>query len=520
MKERREGVFPPFLIKWSGECYGMEETVKMEKKPDIIFILTDDQGAWAMHCAGTPELYTPNLDRIASNGMRFENFFCASPVCSPARASLLTGKMPSSHGVHDWIRSGNVDREKFAEQGRENPYGTGYDMEEKPIGYLDEQIAYTDLLAKNGYQCALAGKWHLGDSVRMQHGFSRWYTLGLGGCCYYHPDIVEDGQIQVQHGKYVTELITDKALEWLDEFLEKDDPFYLSVHYTAPHSPWGEEQHPKKWIDYYRDCAFESIPDIPDHPDMTTGPVYGTKKRRENLIGYFAAISAMDEQVGRILDRLEGSGRAQDVLLIFAADNGMSMGQHGIWGKGNGTFPMNMYDTAVKVPFLVTWPGHIREGSVCEELISAYDLFPTLMSLAGIDYSSAGDLCGHSFADILCGTESGETEKTNKGIVVYDEYGPVRMIRTKEWKYVHRYPYGKNELYDLKEDPQEENNLYGQERYEEVILDLRKRLEGWFARYADADLDGVRQAVTGAGQLGPAGKRAGRVEIYAPVELI
>ncbi len=94
------------------------------------------------------------------------------------------------------------------------------------------------------------------------------------------------------------------------------------------------------------------------------------------------------------------------------------------------------------------------------------------------------------------------------------------MIRTKEWKYVHRYPYGKNELYDLKEDPQEENNLYGQERYEEVILDLRKRLEGWFARYADADLDGVRQAVTGAGQLGPAGKRAGRVEIYAPVELI
>ena len=128
----------------------MEETVKMEKKPDIIFILTDDQGAWAMHCAGTPELYTPNLDRIASNGMRFENFFCASPVCSPARASLLTGKMPSSHGVHDWIRSGNVDREKFAEQGRENPYGTGYDMEEKPIGYLDEQIAYTDLLAKNG----------------------------------------------------------------------------------------------------------------------------------------------------------------------------------------------------------------------------------------------------------------------------------------------------------------------------------------------------------------------------------
>lgn len=496
----------------------MEE--KMKKKPNIIFILTDDQGAWAMHCAGTPELYTPNLDRIASKGMRFDNFFCASPVCSPARASLLTGKMPSAHGVHDWIRSGNVDREKFAVQGRENPYGTGYDMEEKPVGYLDGQTAYTDYLAENGYTCALAGKWHLGDSVRAQHGFSRWYTLGLGGCCYYHPDIVENGRIRVEHGRYVTELITDRALEWLDEFLEKEEPFYLSVHYTAPHSPWGEEHHPRKWIDYYRNCSFESIPDIPDHPDMTTGPVYGTKKRRENLIGYFAAISAMDEQVGRILDRLEASGRTRDVLLIFAADNGMSMGQHGIWGKGNGTFPMNMYDTAVKVPFLASWPGHIREGSVCEELVSAYDLFPTLLRLAGIDYSSTGDLCGHSFADLLCEEDTAESERADREIVVYDEYGPVRMIRTKEWKYIHRYPYGKHELYYLKEDPQEEINLYGQKQYDEVILDLRKRLEEWFSRYTEAELDGVRQAVTGAGQMCPAGKRAGRVAVYAPVELI
>lgn len=111
----------------------------MDNRPNIIFILSDDQGAWAMHCAGTPELYTPNLDRIAAEGMRFENFFCVSPVCSPARASLLTGNIPSAHGVHDWIRSGNVDGEKFWKQGMENPYGGGYARETKPAAYLEGQ---------------------------------------------------------------------------------------------------------------------------------------------------------------------------------------------------------------------------------------------------------------------------------------------------------------------------------------------------------------------------------------------
>ena len=181
------------------------------KKPNIVFILSDDQGPWAMHCAGTPELYTPNLDEIARRGMRFSSFFCASPVCSPARASLLTGTIPSAHGVLDWLRSGNVDREKFAAQGEENPYG-GYRDEDKPIQYLAGKTTYTDILAQNGYTCALAGKWHLGDSVTPQRGFSKWYTIGKGGCYYYHSDIVEHGDIHVEHGKYVTDLITDKAL--------------------------------------------------------------------------------------------------------------------------------------------------------------------------------------------------------------------------------------------------------------------------------------------------------------------
>ena len=141
----------------------------MKKKPNILYIMADDQGAWAMNCSGTPELYTPNLNRIAESGMRFTQFYCASPVCSPARASLLTGMTPSSHGVHDWLRSGSVDAEQFAKQGAENPYG-GYRDERIPIGYLDGFTTYTDILKQGGYTCALSGKWHLGDSVRPQHG--------------------------------------------------------------------------------------------------------------------------------------------------------------------------------------------------------------------------------------------------------------------------------------------------------------------------------------------------------------
>ena len=143
--------------------------------------------------------------------MRFDSFFCASPVCSPARASILTGKMPSAHGVQDWLRSGNLDGEKFAAQGKENPYFEGYKQERKPISYLEGQPTYTDILAQNGYHCALSGKWHLGNSIEPQQGFQEWYTIGMGGCCYYHPDMVDHGEITVHHGEYVTDLITDRA---------------------------------------------------------------------------------------------------------------------------------------------------------------------------------------------------------------------------------------------------------------------------------------------------------------------
>ena len=475
---------------------------------NIVFILADDMGPWAMHCAGTPELHNPNLDRIAREGLRFTDFYCASPVCSPARASILTGRMPSAHGVHDWIRSGNVDPVRYAQAGRENPSG-GYADEGEPIAYLDGMPAYTYLLKAAGYTCALSGKWHLGHSVRPQHGFDSWYTLGKGGCCYYHPDVVENGEITVRHGEYVTDLITDRACADIRRLANQAQPFYLSVHYTAPHSPWGSDQHPKKWIDFYDSCAFPSIPDVPDDPDMVTGPVYGTPTRHGNLRGYFAAISAMDEGVGRIVEALEANGVLDDTLLIFTADNGMSMGHHGIWGKGNGTFPCNMYDTAVKVPFLLRCPALVEEpGRVIDAMVSACDLFPTFAELVGGEYPEG--LPGVSFLPVLQGAPGRED------VIIVDEYGPVRMLRTREWKYVHRYPFGPHCLFDLVNDPDEAHNLADDPAQAQRITDMRLRLERFFLTYADPAMDGRREGATGSGQLCRAGLYATRPDVYAP----
>lgn len=482
----------------------------MQSRPNILFVLTDDQGAWALHCAGNEEIYTPNLDRLAAQGMRFENFFCASPVCSPARATLLTGTIPSAHGVLDWLRGGNLDRERIPAEMASDAYADFSD-EHKPIQYLAGKIAYTDVLAQNGYTCALAGKWHLGDSMVPQHGFRYWYTIGRGGCCYYHPDIVEDGHLHFEHGRYVTDLITDKALEFLDTLTKDNAPFYLSVHYTAPHAPWEAEHHPKEFIDLYEDCPFRSTPDVPDHPGLTCEPMYGTPRRKEKLRGYYAAVTAMDQGVGKLLDALEERNLADNTLVIFAADNGMNMGHHGIWGKGNGTRPMNMYDTSVKVPFLVRWPGTVPAGQVCQRMVSAYDFFPTLLDLLGLDNQQIQHLPGTSFADALRGQEEGGREE----VVVFDEYGPVRMIRSRQYKYIHRYPYGPDEFYDLQADPAEECNRIDDPEFADKILAMRRRMERWFNQYADPDLDGTREGVTGSGQLCSAGTYAQRLQKYA-----
>lgn len=466
---------------------------KNPARPNILFILTDDQGYWAMGCAGNHEIHTPNLDRIASMGMRFENFFCASPVCSPARASILTGRIPSQHGVHDWIRKGSMDAQLTP--------GVGWG-DDRAIEYLKGMRGYTEVLDDEGYTCGISGKWHLGDSRHPQKGFSYWHLFPYGGGNYNNAYILRDGNLE-HESRYLTDVITEGGLKFLDAQQAVESPFYLSVHYTAPHSPWEKGQHPEDLVDLYKDCTFQTCPEVPGgHPwQINSAPRGKGERRHELLSGYYAAITGLDQGVGALLDRLEAMGILENTLIIFSSDNGMNMGHHGIWGKGNGTFPQNMYDTSVKVPMLIARPGYVPEGVVDDHLLSHYDIMPTLLDYVGFENVDADALPGRSFAALL----KGEGMAARENIVVYDEYGPVRMIRTREWKYVHRYPYGPHELYNLADDANEEHNLIDVPGEQQRAADLKAHLEAWFVRYVDPDLDGSKEPVTGKGQSDLAG---------------
>ena len=463
-------------------------------RPNILFILSDDQGPWAMKCAGAWELRTPNLDRLAATGIRFENFFCASPVCSPARATILTGQMPSQHGVQDFLRAGNSP---------ELP-GDG-----KRIQYLEGRTMYPEILAANGYDCGLSGKWHLGDSATPQAGFSFWDVHATGAGNYYDAPMFRDGKRYTTDG-YVTDVITDNALGYLESQLGSERSFSLNVHYTAPHSPWERHQHPAElYDDYYENCAFESVRWDPIHPNQLAKQEYPQigrteEERRVVLSGYFASITAMDANIGRLVDWLEEHGLRENTLIVFSADNGMNMGHHGIWGKGNGTYPPNMFDTATKVPTLMSWPGHVPEGEINTDLLSHYDLMPTLLDYAGLDGYESDDLPGRSFARIL----KGGAMRANRPVVVLDEYGPTRMIRNISMKYVHRYPDGPNEFYDLETDPDETSNEIDNPAFRQSINRMRAELQEWFNRYTEPERDGSTQAVMGRGQLDVVGGKS------------
>lgn len=449
-------------------------------RPNILCILTDDQGVWAAGCYGNREIRTPNIDRIADTGVRFDRFFVATPVCSPSRATLLTGRIPSQHGVHDWIRGGNV--------------GDG------AASYLEGETAYTDVLAAHGWRCGLSGKWHLGNSTLPQHGFSHWFAHQFGGGPYNDAPMVRNGVPATEPG-YVTNVITDDALAFIDRHANQEAPFYLGVHYTAPHSPWTG--HPQDIVDSYDDCPFESCPQEPVHP-WAGGLTRENMGNRESLKGYFAAVTAMDLDVGRLLDRLDHHGLREDTLVIFLSDNGFSLGHHGFWGKGNGTNPLNMYERSIRVPALISQPGRLPQGTVQPAMFSAYDFMPTLLSYLDLPIPWDRDLPGRDAVNAWTG-QAGQPDAGRDHIVVFDEYGGTRMIRTETWKYVHRYPGGPNELYDLENDPDERVNLAEDAGYADRRRSLRGELEGWFERYADPERDGRTRPVTGLGQLRPVG---------------
>lgn len=466
------------------------------RAPNILLVLTDDQGPWALgrHC---PELVTPTLDRLAAEGTCLDRFFCASPVCSPARASLLTGRMPSAHGVHDWLLPEAVSSPDSR--------------------YLDGVPTLAETLATAGYRCGLAGKWHVGTSREPAPGYEYWYAHRLGGGPYHHAPIWEfderTGRTAPEPDErteplYFTDAIGDHAVDFLRRhaFSEGDGrrPFFLQLTPTAPHDPWTEGNHPEELLALYEDTDFPSVPTLPPDPwfrqDAFTDAV---ENRHRNLAGYAAAVSGVDRMLERVMDELEVLDVLKDTIIVFTSDNGFSCGHHGIWGKGNGTFPLNFWENSIRVPFIAWGPGRIAAGRVSEELVSAVSLYETLLEIAGVDAPPDPLRCGRSVARLL---RTGEelSNPTPQQVFVLDEYGDNRMIRTRRWKYVRRRT-GPDELYDLIADPDEQVNRSADPVLAEVREELATRLEENFALSSDPDLDGAELPVFGLGQRRPLG---------------
>ncbi len=453
-------------------------------RPNFVVILTDDQGSWTRTA---PEVVTPAIDGLAASGTEFSAFYCASPVCSPARASILTGTPPSAHGVHDWLRGDNAG------------------VDTHGVHYLAGLDTTPQALSDAGYTCGHAGKWHLGDARTPAPGYDRWYAHRDGGGPYYGAPMIADG-VEVTEPGYVTDAITDHAVDMLTDLATGTEPFYLEVTYTAPHSPWGPGQHPAELVELYADTDFPSVPVSEPHPWMNrahTELMAGFTDRHATLAGYCAALSGADRGVARLLAALEASGRASQTYVIFHSDNGFACGHHGYWGKGNGTSVLNAWEPSVLVPFIIAGPG-VAPGRVEPAPTSALALHATILELAGVDASArpAAAASGRPVEASFASRLDGRAGDPDPAVVVCDEYGGLRMIRRDSWKLIERVD-GPDELYDLAADPGEASNLIDSPAAAGDRAELHDALASWFAARCDPERDGWHRPVTGWGQNAP-----------------
>ena len=469
------------------------------ERPNIIFIMSDDHAAQALSCYGSRINKTPNLDRIAEEGMRFENCFCTNSICAPCRAVILTGKYSHINGKID--------------------------------NTLDEfdgsQQTFPKLLKEAGYQTAMIGKWHLRSDPT---GFNYWNVLPGQGV-YYNPTLIEMGERKKYEG-YVTDIITDLSLGWLKN-RAGDKPFCLMYQHKAPHRAWypgpdhltmydGEViPEPETLFDDYSTrsaAAREQEMTIENHlteHDLKLAPprglneaqlsawnaAYGPKNKEfeeANLSGkelvqwkyqryikdYLRCIASVDDNVGRLLDYLDESGLAENTIVVYTSDQGFYLGEHGWFDK------RFMYRESLRSPLVVRYPKAIKAGSVSEEIVLNLDFGETFLDYAGVP--APGDMQGVSFRGVL--EEKRPRDWRESMYYHYYEYPAVHQVkrhygvRTKRYKLIHfYYDIDAWELYDLEKDPTEVNNVYDDPGYAEIVMELKTELEKLRKQYGDSD---------------------------------
>ncbi len=448
------------------------------ERPNIIFFLTDDHAAPSIGCYGSKLMKTPNLDRIANAGMRFDYCFCTESLCAPSRAAILTGKYGHITGGMAWQR---------------------YDRKHK---------TFPEYLQQAGYQTAMIGKYHLGDDPP---GFD-YYDILPGQGRYHNPEFLSKAGKHVVQG-HVSDIVVDLALKWMDE-RATDRPFCICINDKATHMPWRPA---KRFESLFAD---KTIPEPPtlhtDHADRAPvakmswlkvdellrwqkpdwGPVpegLDDKEARswiyqEYMKHYLGCVAGIDENVGRVLDWLDRNELTQDTIVIYSSDQGFFLGEHGWFDK------RWMMEESLRMPLLVQYPRLIKPDSVNQALVQNIDFAPTLLDLAGVDVPS--DIQGHSLRPLLAGKQPVDWRKAIYYRCYIDEYGipPQYGIRTERWKLVHYQgsvrsddgtalgtpnpmrPVDQWELFDLTNDPAETTNLYNTPNARDTLTQLKRQL--------------------------------------------
>ena len=449
------------------------------QRPNLIFIMADDHARHAMSAYGSRINETPNLDRIADGGMRFDNTFCTNSICTPSRASILTGTYNHVNGVTTL----------------NTPMDNGLQT-------------FPKLMQAAGYQTAMFGKWHLGEGTAHEPtGFDEW-TILRGQGRYHNPEFISPRGEEVIEG-YVTDIITDLTLDWIRD-RNPDKPFAVMAHHKAPHSGWEpNEKHAHMyndttipepetfWDDYSTRTAAAlaakcRMTDLKDH-ELNVDVPEGLSESDEiswwyqqYIKDYLRCIASIDDNAGKLLDYLEESGLAGNTIVVYTSDQGFFLGDHGWFDK------RFMYEESLAMPLLIRYPDGIAAGSDCSDFVLNVDFAPTFLDLAGIDIPP--EMQGTSFLPLL----SGETPvgwqtsmyyrywmHRDGAHNIFAHYG----VRTHDHKLIYFYndpldqpgAFGpidppEWELYDLTADPAEINNVYGNPDYADKQRELEQEL--------------------------------------------
>jgi arylsulfatase A-like enzyme len=457
-------------------------------RPNILFVMTDDQQFTQMSCAGHPILQTPNMDRLASGGVRFENAFCTNSLCAPSRATVITGCYSHVHGIR-----GNSERADAIET-------------------LDQSLpTFPKLLQQEGYRTGLMGKWHIRqDPV----GFDDWNILPGQGV-YFDPDFIHEGETHKEKG-YATDLTTDFALDFLKKNSGDGNPWCLIYQHKAPHRPFTPApRHAKLWEDvewpkpptYDDDYATRKIANEAQDMkfDISLAPDYAKEMPKDLDLSqekdwiynrfvkdHHRALVGVDENLGRILDYLDETGQAEDTLILYTTDNGYFLGEHGWYDK------RFMYEEALRIPLLMRYPRMVNGGQVEDRFALNVDLAPTILDYAGVAVPES--MQGRSLRPLASGDPPESWRKsayysyfenswamrnmsreqmTDPSFEFWTAHrvGPNRGVRDDRYKVIEYYTEGGyGERFDLREDPHELRNLYGDRGYAEVQSELVNQL--------------------------------------------